>query len=261
MNTLVIVILLVLVKFNSHAQNVGDPAPDFTFTSTNDEEISLSDYTGNVVFLFLLGDKCPFCEAVGPTTESEFYQKYKKEYDDFVALGLDLWDGSKSSVESFKVKTGITYPVLLKASSMASLYSTSYDRAIIIDRKGIIQYKGASRVSNEVSQVDNKLAEVLADEDIVMDIENGEQQSYFLSDIYPNPVSEQGKLVFQIPDKGYVTLNVFNSVGQRILTPVNGYLSPGEHEVTIQASDLESGIYFYRLDVNGILKLKRFVVK
>ncbi len=49
--------VLLLIGFSGMllAQNVGDPAPDFTLTSLDGNAVSLSDYQGKVVFLFFLG--------------------------------------------------------------------------------------------------------------------------------------------------------------------------------------------------------------
>src|SRR3972149_7440197 len=129
------VFILQLVVVN--AQNVGDNAPDFSFPSIDGSNISLSDYEGKVLFIFVLGNTCPYCLAVGNNTELEIYQAFKSN-PNFAAIGMDTWNSSSSvaSVTNFKNSTGITYMLGYKAGDFATFYSTTYDRIIIIDRDG-----------------------------------------------------------------------------------------------------------------------------
>ncbi len=117
------------------AQNVGDPAPDFSYQSLSGDTVRLSDYTGKVVFLFLFGNGCPSCKSIGNDTETRVQAVYGSR-DDFQALGLDLWNSTSSvtSVTGFKSTTKISYPLLLKAGDMEQKYSTTYDRLLVIDQ-------------------------------------------------------------------------------------------------------------------------------
>ena len=71
------------------SQNVGDPAPDFSFPSIDGDTIKLSDYEGKVLFIFVLGNGCQYCLAVGNKTETQIFQAYKNN-ENFAAIGLDV---------------------------------------------------------------------------------------------------------------------------------------------------------------------------
>ncbi|NJK85193.1 MAG: TlpA family protein disulfide reductase [Bacteroidales bacterium] len=112
-------------------QNVGEPAPDFTLNVLNGGQFKLSDQKGKVVFIFVFGYNCPHCKANGPNTQTGIYEMFM-DNSSFVAIGVDTWNGNSSGVESFKATTGITYPLGLNASSIESLYSTTYDRILVV---------------------------------------------------------------------------------------------------------------------------------
>jgi len=92
--------------------------------------------------------------------------------------------------------------------------------------------------------------------------DNGENnilipESYALAQIYPHPFNPSTTIQFDLKQAGLVTLKVYNSVGQEIATLVNGQLSAGRHSAIFNATGLPSGIYFYRLSVNGYSEVKK----
>lgn len=81
---------------------------------------------------------------------------------------------------------------------------------------------------------------------------------YALSQNYPNPFNPTTNIKFALPERSSVTLEVYNALGQRVATLVNGSYAIGVHEVTWQASSMASGIYFYRLNAESISSDQRF---
>ncbi|MBD3232505.1 MAG: T9SS type A sorting domain-containing protein [candidate division Zixibacteria bacterium] len=67
---------------------------------------------------------------------------------------------------------------------------------------------------------------------------------------YPNPFNIETKLEFHLNKSEKVKLEVFNILGQREITLLDTELDAGHHEVTWDASNLPSGIYYYKLS-NG----------
>ncbi len=64
---------------------------------------------------------------------------------------------------------------------------------------------------------------------------------------YPNPFNPVTSIKYQLSAESYLTLKVFNQLGQEISVPVNEVQKPGVFEVTLNLSSLPSGIYYYRL--------------
>jgi hypothetical protein len=75
-------------------------------------------------------------------------------------------------------------------------------------------------------------------------------ESITLSQNYPNPFNPITTIEFSLPDFDYVTLEVFNVAGQNVATLLNGGLIPGYHSIQFDASELASGLYFYRLQTS-----------
>lgn len=148
----------------SFGDNIGEPAPDFTYTSLDGESITLSQQNGKVVYLFFFGANCSHCRANGPVTETRIYQEYNGN-PDFVALGLDTWNTSASAVGNFKSITGISYPLLLNAQkSLIDYYgdSGSYDRSVVIAADGTIAYQGNVFVNQDTDSVIDVIQKELA---------------------------------------------------------------------------------------------------
>gem|GEM_PF-3483221 len=83
---------------------------------------------------------------------------------------------------------------------------------------------------------------------------------YHLFQNYPNPFNPTTTIVFQIPHKIYVTLEIYNVVGQKVKMLVNSELKAGQHSVLWNASDQTSGIYFCIIRANNFSKSIKLVL-
>jgi len=79
--------------------------------------------------------------------------------------------------------------------------------------------------------------------------ERGEVHTTFgLYQNYPNPFNPSTSIRFEVPSSGFVSLRVYNLLGQEVATSLNGFLPAGSHEVEfIAPHHIASGIYLYRL--------------
>ncbi len=83
---------------------------------------------------------------------------------------------------------------------------------------------------------------------------------YSLSQNYPNPFNPTSKIKYQIAKLGKVELKVYDILGREVITLVNEVKSPGNYEVTFNASQLASGVYFYRLTVGDFVQTKKMIL-
>lgn len=72
---------------------------------------------------------------------------------------------------------------------------------------------------------------------------------FSLEQNYPNPFNTKTLFRFSVPRVADIKIEVFDLLGRRVLVPVNGEYKPGYYELTINAEDLASGIYYYRMQV------------
>jgi hypothetical protein len=84
--------------------------------------------------------------------------------------------------------------------------------------------------------------------------------SYELMQNYPNPFNPTTSIKFGLPEKANVSLAIYNQLGEKIATLVNGELGAGYHKVEWNASNMTSGIYFYEIKTDKFSAVKKLVV-
>ena len=83
---------------------------------------------------------------------------------------------------------------------------------------------------------------------------------YELMQNYPNPFNPSTEISFKIENNADVKLTVFNSNGETVVRLADGKMEKGLHRVNFDATKLNSGVYFYQLDVNGMKSTKKMVL-
>jgi ligand-binding sensor domain-containing protein len=81
-----------------------------------------------------------------------------------------------------------------------------------------------------------------------------------LAQNYPNPFNPTTQISFSVAKAGNYELAVYNMLGQKVATLVNGNISEGEYNVRFDAGDLASGIYIYRLQGEGVSLTKKMML-
>ena len=104
-----------------------------------------------------------------------------------------------------------------------------------------------------------------------INIEDGDvPEEYFLKQNYPNPFNPSTTIQFSIPQEGFVSLDVFNSLGEKVEVLVSEELSAGKYKYEWNTEDLTSGIsakggyasgiYFYRLSTENFSESKKMIL-
>lgn len=83
---------------------------------------------------------------------------------------------------------------------------------------------------------------------------------YSLAQNYPNPFNPNTSIRFSLPRASDVLLEIYNSIGQKIKTLVQGKMAAGWHEVNFDASQLASGIYYYRIHAGDFIQVKKMLL-
>jgi hypothetical protein len=87
---------------------------------------------------------------------------------------------------------------------------------------------------------------------------------FSLSQNYPNPFNPTTQIKYSIPEDGFVSLKVYNALGQQVAELVNGIVKAGSHSVSFNAGSaagvLSSGIYYYRMESGSRVMVKKMML-
>ncbi len=86
--------------------------------------------------------------------------------------------------------------------------------------------------------------------------ENQTVDKFYLYTNYPNPFNPSTTIKYQIPDAGFVTLKVYDVLGNEIALLVNEQQQAGRYEINFDASNLSSGVYIYKISVSDFVDSK-----
>ncbi len=81
-----------------------------------------------------------------------------------------------------------------------------------------------------------------------------------LNQNYPNPFNPKTIIKFELPAASYVSLKVYNLLGQEITTLITRELSSGYHETSFNALPLPSGVYLYRIQAGEFIQTKKMIL-
>lgn len=154
----------------------------------------------------------------------------------------------------------IFYDGLLEASE-SNIYignSSAGDQPFYGDLDEIQIYNYALSDSAIAAMIDVEVLPVSDEEEPEIDIPSKIE----LLQNYPNPFNPSTQIEFYLPESNEVLLTIFDSIGREIEVLVQGRLSSGRHIYTFNASQLSTGVYFYRLVTEaGILTRKMLLIK
>lgn len=88
----------------------------------------------------------------------------------------------------------------------------------------------------------------------------GVPQQFVLFQNFPNPFNPTTKIVYTLPHESYISLKIYNALGQEVATLIEGQQAGGSYEITLNASKFTSGVYFYQLRAGRFVDTKKFVL-
>ncbi len=95
---------------------------------------------------------------------------------------------------------------------------------------------------------------------VVEEITGDIRTLFSLEQNYPNPFNPSTTIQFTLPGSNYVTLKVYNTLGEDVATLVQGKFSAGKYKVEWNTNGLASGIYFYHLQAGGFVATKESIL-
>ena len=206
------------------------------------------------------------------------WQEFAVEADErFVALGADVWDGTAEQVHTrWRLGKGVTMPLLLNASRMASDYGQSYQTFAIIDHEGLIRFKSSYLIPMEdlrdevlLALADIPTIEEEVEEPVETAVETSDQasvpQAFSLAQNAPNPFNGETLIRFALPQSSQVELAIYNLLGQPVAVLVQGPSAAGTFSVRWDGRDqagheLTSGVYLYQLRADEYTQVRKLLL-
>jgi len=93
-----------------------------------------------------------------------------------------------------------------------------------------------------------------------IEIEVNGPAEFTLMQNYPNPFNPATTIRFTLPAKTDIVITVYNSIGEKVAEVFKGEMEEGYHEVKFGASNLPSGVYFYRFESKQFVDVKKMVL-
>jgi hypothetical protein len=166
----------------------------------------------------------------GAYTNYCYYVPYlPPNYDQLIML--DISDVTNPKLGGYYVSSDIDFKSGFTSISGNRIYHSNLNRVYLL-------------VNDLISSVD----------------EYDEIKSFKLEQNYPNPFNPTTKIEFRIADFGFVSLKVYDVLGNEIATLVNEEKPAGEYEVEFDGSRLPTGIYFYQLQAGNFVETKKMVL-
>jgi hypothetical protein len=143
-----------------------------------------------------------------------------------------------------------------EASMKTDIYYFKSNIGLISRKYSLIQFGGETW-----SQTSEKIDASLISSNLLNSYSYTTQRpdKYQLSQNYPNPFNPSTTITYTVPEQSNVRLSIFNTLGQRISEIVNETKDEGSYEESFNASQLSSGIYFYRIEATSVNNSKTFV--
>jgi len=177
--------------------------------------------------------------SLTPTNFIEFATVYihKDSIPSFIDYSINLYD----CTEYDRPPYGIPFPIRYKIKAI----DINQDSSVYSDYTHCIGVNSDSGIDDDGDSDNFSI--------------DGNPKIYSLKQNYPNPFNPMTNISYDLPRNSFVKILIFDITGRLIRILVNEYKNAGTYIVSLNASDLSSGIYFYRMESNGFTESKRML--
>jgi hypothetical protein len=165
----------------------------------------------------------------------------------------------KTNASEFALASRV-YPIRVDPDETDNIYLTFFPKTVGVKDAKLKIYTNDPNYTAEIKIS----AEGVTKSSQILEVETAEiPDSYGLSQNYPNPFNPSTVIGYQLPVGGYVSLKIYNTMGQEIQTLVNGYKQAGVfsiewHPESIKGG-LPSGLYFYVMQMEKFKEVKKIL--
>jgi hypothetical protein len=227
---------------------------------------SITDSTGDGRKVIIIDDTSPLSAGFALNTEVEIVSGTDNEELNVLTYGVPEVDYIPIAVSAVDPMLSVVFGV----EAGTALYD---DLGLVIDPSVVTENRAAAvgiyaAANNYITADGYKLMDtaiqwILGEEpnDVDEDANIAVQPVKFgLAQNYPNPFNPVTTISFSLAKPGHTTLTVYNVVGQVVATPVDNVMSVGHHNISFNAYNIPSGMYFYKIRSGEFTKVKKMML-
>ena len=184
----------------------------------------------------------------------------------FFDVNFAVYDANNNILEPFDLNSG-KYAVLriVKTDAFNNFVSKTgidisaslkfvYETLTGFDATGITTYDSTSSVTAYVSHFSHIVGSTQSSVTGVESQPSAKNipSNFELKQNYPNPFNPSTNIEYDLPSRSFVQLSIYNILGVKVATLVNGMVSAGVHTVTFSPDNLSSGLYIYELKTDRL---------
>ena len=245
---------LLMLNISLFAQT---PASDFTITTTDGVEHKLyaTLSTNKTIMLDFFFTTCGFCIQYAPIIDAA-YVDHGSGSGNFDIWGIDR-DNSNANVATYRTSNGVTNPCASGAEGGAAAVTTTYSSGTFGTFTGWPTYSIVCPdkhvfwdVNYPPSQTgfDTYLTQCATDHSVIPSGVTAPKDIYLsVYSAYPNPANDLTTVSFGLGDASDVVFEIYNLLGQNMMTINAGTLGAGYHQYAIPISQLTNGNYLVKM--------------
>ncbi|MBL4654618.1 MAG: redoxin domain-containing protein [Bacteroidia bacterium] len=258
MKTITLIIsAIILFSQASYSQT----ATDFTKTDVDGNTYTLFEELakGKAVVIDFFATWCTSCQAYVPALE-QMHQDYGEGSNAWI-WAIDTYDNeTEQQIKDYKTSLGATYTAFAEGSSIANDYGTvGIPHFLVICPDSTIAYDNSGWSTDTDTDIRNAInsCNVWA-----LGInKNNPNESLPSLTVYPNPAFDNSTITFFLKERSNIRIELFNLLGQKEFTILDGTRSFGIHQVQIDVKGLTPGMYIIDFSTDkGIANSIKFYI-
>jgi hypothetical protein len=155
-----------------------------------------------------------------------------------------------------------------EGSEWISFYSSSSgseDDTLFLSfqtNNNIVKRFGLIRISANGAFSSPKYISITQDEGVIVSVDDQENlpDDYYLGQNYPNPFNPVTTIPFRVKSGGMVNISLYDMLGNKIKTLAEDFYSPGNYSIRVNAEKITSGVYFYKININGFTQSRKMIL-
>ena len=168
----------------------------------------------------------------GSNGEMVFHTVFRRAYPNTTGVNCPTTAGTYNYTYTYKRETAWADTSI----TTVAFVQNDVNKEVLNANKGTYVATGINNISNEIPN------------------------NYSLEQNYPNPFNPTTNIRFAIPKSGFTSLKVYDAMGREVATLINSKLEAGRFEAEFNASNLSSGVYFYKLVSGDFSEVKKMAL-